>query len=295
MGLRSQDVKRFLLDAGADLVGIASHDRFAELTPGTRPIDLLKHCKSVIVFAKRVPFGSATPHPSISAMEFGDFIPEAVLNDIAYRAALWMEDNGAITMPTPSGRDVVGLDILREAPAPEIKMRGSFDLRFAAVQAGLGRIGANNMVVTEKSGSRVRLGALLTVADLAPDPPQPYGRIPDFCVACGFRCVAACPAQALRGTGGVDHYRCLVIRPDLVAPDRVVADLRKQYSARPLVLAAKQLSYTDSPPHPCATCTTLCPMDHARTLTVDPFYRETWNEYDVAQVFGDPAVGFDRR
>lgn len=294
MGLRAAEVKQFFSDAGADLVGIASQDRFVGQRPGTRPLDLLKHCKSVVAFAKRVPFGSATPHPSISAMEFGDFIPEAVLNDIAYRASLWMEDRGAITMPMPSGRDVVSLEILGEAPNPRIVMRGSFDLRFAAVQAGLGRIGVNNSLITEEFGSRVRLGVVLTVADLEPDEPHPYGGVPDFCVTCGFRCVKACPAGALSGTGAVDHYKCLVIRPDMVDAARVISHLRKQYAARPLILAAKMLSYTDSPPHPCTTCTALCPMDRGRTLAPEPFHREGWSAEDVERVFGDSEVGFDR-
>ena len=68
-------------------------------------------------------------------------------------------------------------------------MQGSFDLRLAAVNAGMGEIGVNNNLITAEYGSRLRLGAVITTAALEADPPKQYGVVPDFCVECGYKCI----------------------------------------------------------------------------------------------------------
>lgn len=284
----AREVKRFARELGADLVGVASAENFAEAAPGRRPRDLFSMANSVVALAKRIPFAAATPYPSIGAMEFGEYVPENFLNEACYRLALFLEDAGHLSSATPAGRDVTRFSV-EERREPRVFLEGSFDLRLAAVKAGLGEIGANNCLITPKYGSRVRLGAVFTEARLAPDPAGRYGAVPDFCRECGFRCVEACPAGALSGEGAVDHYRCMVIRPDLVAPEKALAHFRKLFRGKPLIMAAKGLSYTDSPPHPCGACVALCPMDEGRTLAEEPFHREAWSEEDARRVI-DPAL-----
>ena len=254
----------FARKSGADLIGIAPAFTFDEALPGARPTDLLKKAQSVVVMAKRIPFGSATPHPSVSYLVFGYYGLEMFLNELAYNVALFLEDEGYVAMATPAGRDILSLDILEEGAEPKIRMRGSFDLRLAAVKAGLGQIGANNNLVTQEFGSRVRLVSVITSLEMEPDPTKEWGVVPDFCRSCGFRCVKACPAKALSGDGAVDHYRCMVTRPDSVSPEKALATFRERWKGPSLILAAKSMSFTDNAPHPCATCITLCPMDRAR-------------------------------
>jgi ferredoxin len=244
-----------------------------------------RRTRSVVVFARRVAFSSATPYPSVHGLQFGDYTLEAQLNELAYEASLWLEDSGEITMPMPAGRDVVSFEIQQRPPQePKVTLKGSFDLRYAATVAGIGQIGANGLLINQRFGSRIRLCAILTTAKLEPDQPFSTDKVlPDFCHECGFRCVKACPANALSVPGSVDHYRCLAIRPDLVDPEEVLASLQKDLRGTPIVLAAKQLSYTTSPPHTCATCTTQCPMDEGRKLAPDPYQREGWNESDFTQ------------
>ena len=64
-----------------------------------------------------------------------------------------------------------------------------------AVKAGLGWIGKNGLLVTEKFGSAVRISSLLTNAPLKHDIPVEGSQ----CGACTL-CVKSCPAQALSGT-----------------------------------------------------------------------------------------------
>lgn len=264
--VRGEDVKAQARAFGADLAGIASCEGFGKALPGCRPRDLLKNARSVVVFALRMPFGNATSRPSVGYLEYGYYGHEAWINKLAYRLALWLEDKGHLALPTPAGRDIPSLRILREGSEPQVFMRGSFDLRLAAVNAGLGEIGVNNNLITAEYGSRLRLGAVITTAALASDPPGQYGAVPEFCAECGYRCVKPCPAGALPGDGAVDHYKCMVMRPDKVSPEKAVAAFRKRYGHPELQLAGRMMAFTDNAPHCCATCITLCPMDEARRV-----------------------------
>lgn len=69
---------------------------------------------------------------------------------------------------------------------------GGIYMKDAAVFAGLGRIGKNNMLINSRFGPRLRLRVLLTDADL------PSEGIVDFnpCEACPEPCRAACPQDA---------------------------------------------------------------------------------------------------
>jgi ferredoxin len=256
----------------------------------------MRRARSVVAFARRVAFSSATPYPSVASLQFGDFTLEAQLNELAYEFSLWLENGGEMSSPMPAGRDVVSFEVLQGPPAePKIQMKGSFDLRYAAVVGGLGQLGANGLVISERYGSRIRLCAVITSAPLEPDPPFEFGNgLPQFCDACGYRCIKACPARAFAQPGHADHYRCLTIRPDLVDPKEALAALQRDMRGGPMILAAKQLSYTNSPPHTCSTCTTQCPMDRGRALSPDPFVREGWTDSDYVQAAPFPARESDR-
>ena len=146
--------------------------------------------------AKRIPFAAATPYPSIGAMEFGEYIPENFLNEACYRLSLFLEDGGYLSSATPSGRDITNFRVEEEGREPKVFLQGSFDLRLAAVKAGVGEIGANNCLITPKYGSRVRLCAVFTEARLAPDTPNQYGSVPEFAMSAAF--VALRPAPRTR-------------------------------------------------------------------------------------------------
>jgi len=76
------------------------------------------------------------------------------------------------------------------------------DLKQAAVRAGLGVLGQNNLVVTREFGPRIRFGAVYTATPLEPDAPlRDY-----YCTNCTL-CWGACPDRAL-GPNGLDRSRC---------------------------------------------------------------------------------------
>ena len=64
-----------------------------------------------------------------------------------------------------------------------------------AVEAGLGELGRNGLLVTEKFGPRVRICKVFTDLPLAPDEPHYFG-VEEFCRQC-VKCARDCPSRAI--------------------------------------------------------------------------------------------------
>jgi epoxyqueuosine reductase QueG len=82
-----------------------------------------------------------------------------------------------------------------------------FSYRHAAVAAGLGELGWNQLVITPQFGPRVWLMAVITNADLAPDPLYDG---PKLCLEdeCNL-CIDNCPQSALTAGAPTDKPKCL--------------------------------------------------------------------------------------
>jgi epoxyqueuosine reductase len=75
--------------------------------------------------------------------------------------------------------------------------------REAAARSGVGFYGKNTMLITQRHGSWVVLGTLVTDADLEPTPP-----LAADCGECRI-CIDACPTGALDEPGVLDATKCL--------------------------------------------------------------------------------------
>jgi epoxyqueuosine reductase len=64
-----------------------------------------------------------------------------------------------------------------------------------AIDAGLGEIARNGLLITPKFGPRVRLAKVLTDVPLLPDRPIEFG-VRDFCLICE-RCAQKCPSHSI--------------------------------------------------------------------------------------------------
>ncbi len=64
-----------------------------------------------------------------------------------------------------------------------------------AIQAGLGELGRNGVLITPKFGPRVRLSKIFTDMPLACDKPVEFG-VTEFCESCK-QCAEQCPAKAI--------------------------------------------------------------------------------------------------
>lgn len=259
-----EDTIKLALEAGVDLIGVAPVERFSKAPEGHRPGDLLRGAQSVISFAVRIPVGTLLTAPNFSFLQFGWLRLNEILNLTAHRLAVFFEDRGFISMPMPAARDSGSPKIIRETPEPEIQYIGSFSERHAAELTGLGRIGISGCLITKKFGAHVRLGSILTTADLPPDPLVEEA----LCLPekCGHLCVRLCPWHAISKEGVLSHFRCAAGRSG-----HDIGHYKKLSMLPDLLASSKAMAYTDSGPTTCAICQIRCPMDPRITsLQVKP-------------------------
>jgi epoxyqueuosine reductase QueG len=86
---------------------------------------------------------------------------------------------------------------------PKSGMQGAVDWRGAGVAAGIGGYGESGLLVTREFGPAIRLGGVVTDAEVASGGPP--GETP--CTGCR-RCVDSCPTGALGGGGAIDKRKC---------------------------------------------------------------------------------------
>ncbi len=195
-------IARQLLSWGADLVGFASIDRFADAPEGCRPTDYMPECRTVISLGMHLFEGMAdvwgeygqagrtlTPY-----IFYGYGLPNMEGAGIASRMARLLEREGfkslcfLPTWPT-------SLYKYMDETETTNKMRSEFSQRHAAVAAGLGELGWNGLVLTPEFGSMQRFNAILTSAEVEP---SPLYAGPPLCRSeeCRHLCVRVCPADA---------------------------------------------------------------------------------------------------
>lgn len=91
-------------------------------------------------------------------------------------------------------------------PLPYHVERGGVFLKDAAVLAGLGVIGRNNLFIHKLWGPRVRLKAILIKEEIAP-----FNPLSDFspCPMCAAPCIKSCPQNALEN-GEYSISKCMI-------------------------------------------------------------------------------------
>ncbi len=180
--MTSQEVKQIARELGADLCGIASIDRFADAPEGYHPLDVLPTCRSVISLGIRFPvlaLKSTTPVPYTRIRN--SITPK--MDALALDLCIALEKRGVAALPIPTNES--------EWDSRTGRWRSIVSQKHAAQAAGLGTIGRHSLLITPQFGSMVWLGAVLTEAELTPDP-----LLESLCTGC-HRCVEACPVNAL--------------------------------------------------------------------------------------------------
>jgi len=194
--MTSEEVKSLVLEMGADLCGIAPVERFAGAPEGFHPRDIWPGCRSVLVFACRLPEG-ALDATSCIPYTFACNRLNADVDSLTLALARRLEDRGLKSVPLPSDDPSEHWEAQRE------HARGVLSLRHAGWLAGMGSLGRNNLLVNDRLGNMLHLGAVLLDADLEGDPPANYGACPDGCSLC----IESCPRSALDGVT-VDQKAC---------------------------------------------------------------------------------------
>jgi epoxyqueuosine reductase QueG len=205
MDLNDEIRKMCALPDGVDLVGIAPIERFETLPEKERPTAFLPNAKSVITIGSQL-FQALTrkltAQRKIGEVSFRDFFnahDETVAADLkqtGYRLARFLTNRGYPSI-------TVGQDLTDYR-----SVTGAFSFKFAAVQAGLGMIGKNGLLVTRAYGPRVRLSVVITEAPLIGDSVF----VEDLCGDCNI-CCKSCPSGALKapsedGKPNYDRFVC---------------------------------------------------------------------------------------
>jgi len=176
----SQDIKKAAKIFGASLVGITELDRrwiysdsFNSVTHECQKLEVPKEYQYAVVMAFEMDYNLVATSPTwlaegtegvgYSSMPFTASMLAQFIRDLGYKAI-------------PCGNDT----------ALSIPL---------AIDAGLGELARNGLLITEKFGPRVRIAKVLTDLPLAPDEPADFGVI-RFCEVCK-RCAQNCPSQAI--------------------------------------------------------------------------------------------------
>lgn len=189
-------LKEFALSKGADLVGIASVDRFHEAPKGHGPTDILRDARSVVVCAKRIPRSVVTEGPATSYYK-AMTVQMDQLDLIACELATYIEKQKSKAIPVPADDPYYDWDQKRQHG------RGDLSHKHAAQAAGLGRLGKNSLLITPEFGNRVHLVSIVTSLDLDPDPLITGELCRPECTLC----MRACPVKAIKD-GLVNQKKC---------------------------------------------------------------------------------------
>lgn len=183
-GETRKELETLARQGGARLFGVAGVDRFEGAPAGHHPSDLVDGAASVVAVGVPVPqkvsnYWGLFENSEIIAGEFrrrylqeyfyrttGYDIINRCLEQVLLSLCLHLEDCDFPSLYFPPTYGGNYLHIQEKVPG----LAGPFSLRHAAVRAGLGEFGLNNLVVTPEYGSRVRFGALVTPAPLEPTP-----------------------------------------------------------------------------------------------------------------------------
>lgn len=106
-------------------------------------------------------------------------------NQLLYKITMLLENQGIQYYIPPDGQST------------EENLVAPFSFKFAGVNAGIGWIGKNGVLITEKYGPRIRLSAILINYDLPIGNPIAESKCPPNCNIC----VNNCPYKALTGAG----------------------------------------------------------------------------------------------
>lgn len=181
----TSELKSYLSDLGADLVGISPAEAMQNAPEGHRPTDFMPKAKSVVSIGYELNRGPVFGLPKTRneyVLEFEQ--ANHTLNTLAHRGVRYLEKKGCLSIAVPATASI----------GDGARLAGDISHKHAAAAAGLGVFGLNNLLITPQYGNRLRLATIVTEAELEPGVPMDESP----CNNCG-KCVRNCPANALDG------------------------------------------------------------------------------------------------
>ncbi len=207
MGL-TKVIKSKAKSLGADLVGVCSiesmglsQEQLSELYPGVESVIVLayRHSAGALEASETMRnAGSLFVDSKYTRLNRYDVLHVYhSLDRIAHDLVRFIEDNGFASVAVSGWLPVDWGEGKRGLVA-------DFDLRKAAIEAGLGNMGKNNILITKEYGPRIRLGGVLTSAKLEQDK-----KIKDDpCIPGCTMCMESCPGHAIKEGEKTDIVKC---------------------------------------------------------------------------------------
>ena len=204
-----QRVVEFMKAGGIDDIGILPVERAQNAEPGYMPQDLMPDVKSIIIYYIR-----QFKFPRLETMQQNNtplgmieytanfFIGANLIDQLAYRTCCLINDEGYDAFPISSG-----------PPYNGVKLRGLLSHKYMSELAGLTQRAMSGVTVSERFGPRIRLGAILTNAELS----ELTRAKPQLCEPdkCGEACAKACPTGAISreklDLNACDRYNEIVV------------------------------------------------------------------------------------
>lgn len=184
-------MKSLAIGLGANLVGITTTEALADGPPSADPCYLLPSANSVISFAI-----SLDRHIAQDFISKKSWRPHCE-NRKTIAQTLYTIGDRLVEELRLEGYEAVNVELNNnyrpEKDAADItemtEFHPDFSHRYAALAAGIGRLGWSGNLLTPKYGALVELGSVLTSATLTPDTPIPDEKHPcDRCKMCSMVC-----------------------------------------------------------------------------------------------------------
>jgi epoxyqueuosine reductase QueG len=194
--MKAGAVKRLVLSSGADIVGVAPAVRFLDAPEGFKPENIFPACRSVVVFARKVPASPLEARSCVPYTYANDLVAGEV-SRITMEVCRRLEAQGMKAVPVPTNEPYEHWD------AENTRGMGILSMRHAGYLAGLGALGRNTLLVNRTLGNMMQIGAVLVDAALEGDPVVRESYCPPDCRLC----IDSCPQKALDGKT-VDQKLC---------------------------------------------------------------------------------------
>ena len=183
------NIIRVAREGDMDLVGFSSIDRFTSVHRRMRPEAHLPGAKSVISIGMRYPMAmyeraGKGASESYFSMDLYEQMPMmTTLMVAAMDIARYLEKQGYLAIPTQSKHYRV-----HHYKDIEEDWTQDFPNELAATAAGLGELGLHGRTMTPQYGTRQRFLAVITDAELEPDPLYSGDVLCDKCMKCVDKC-----------------------------------------------------------------------------------------------------------